>query len=181
MARLGPSTWGYPTAFTGNLVPKFPGVQDIGTLKFPVRNVYVSGQIFSGGNETVTGTLTVTGATLLQSTLGVTGNTLLGGTLGITGITTTSEDIKINVAGKGLAVKSGANAKAGTVVANGATGVPVSTTAITANSAIMFGLKTVGGTPAPIYMDTVTPGVGFSVTSTAGNTSTYNWVIVDLI
>lgn len=102
-------------------------------------------------------------------------------TLPTNNLVLTAGDVLINGIGKGLQVKSGSNAKAGTVTANGATGVSVATTAITANSAVIFGLKTVGGTTAPVYMDTVTPGTGFNIKSTAGNTSVYNWVIVDLI
>lgn len=101
--------------------------------------------------------------------------------LGNDKVATHTGDVKITTAGKGYFVQSGANAKAGTLVANGSTGVTVSTTALTANSTVTFGLKTVGGTTAPVYMDTVNPGTGFTIKSTAGNTSTYNWVIVDLI
>lgn len=159
---------------------------------------HITGNLTVDGTSTLTGHVTagaglgVTGAVTVSTTLGVTGLSTLaslavtgaatvGTTLGVTGVTTTSESININVAGKGLAVKTGANAKSGTVTANGTTGVAVATTALTANSAVMFGLKTVGGTTAPVYMDTVTPATGFTIKSSVGNTSVYNWVIVDLI
>jgi hypothetical protein len=67
----------------------------------------------------------------------------------------------------------------GTVVLNGATPVTVAAPSLTADSVIVFGLKTVGGTvgatPAP---KTVTPGTGFTVAGTAGDTSTYNWMVI---
>lgn len=70
-------------------------------------------------------------------------------------------------------------ATGGTFVATGATSVTVANTTVTANSVIVFGLKTVGGTPAGSpYMFTVTPGTGFTVRAVAGDTSTYNYWIL---
>lgn len=67
----------------------------------------------------------------------------------------------------------------GTFVANGATPVVVANTAITANSAVIFGLKTIGGTPAGApFMTAVTAATGFSVAAVAGDTSTYNYKII---
>lgn len=70
-------------------------------------------------------------------------------------------------------------ATSGTFVLNGATPVAVAQTALTANSQILITLKTVGGTvgaiPAP---QTVTPGTGFTVAGTAGDTSTYLYTIL---
>ena len=88
-----------------------------------------------------------------------------------------------NLAGKTFKVKSGTNAKAGTVTANGTTAVTVSTTAITANSVVVFGLKTQAGTAATSgpFMSAVTAGTSFQIKSTAGDTSVYNWVILNLI
>jgi len=94
---------------------------------------------------------------------------------------TSSVDVVLAL-GKSLQVTSGANAKSGTVTANGATAVVVSTTAVTANSVICYGLKTVGGTPAAKpFESAVVPGTSFSVKAAAGDTSVYNWVILDLI
>lgn len=95
-------------------------------------------------------------------------------------ITVSRGSLTIATAGKSLVVQSGSNAKSGTVIANGASNVTVSTTAITTNSAVVFGLKTVGGTPAPVFQSTITAGTSFTIQSTAGNTSTYNWIIFDL-
>lgn len=65
----------------------------------------------------------------------------------------------------------------GTVVANGATPVPVSNTAVTANSIITLTLKTVGGTAHGAFVSSATAGSGFSINSLASDTSTYNYEI----
>jgi hypothetical protein len=68
----------------------------------------------------------------------------------------------------------------GTFVCNGATPVTVTDSAVTANSAIVITLKTVGGTVSPSapYIATITAGTGFTVTGTATDTSTYNYCII---
>ena len=68
----------------------------------------------------------------------------------------------------------------GTVTLNGATNVLVSNTAVTANSIIVFTLKTVGGTVSPNApnVKTITPGTGFNVAGTASDTSVYNYRII---
>jgi hypothetical protein len=65
-------------------------------------------------------------------------------------------------------------------VATGATAVVVLDANITANSVVIFTLKTVGGTPAGApYLSAVTAGTGFSFKAVAGDTSTYNYVILN--
>jgi hypothetical protein len=67
--------------------------------------------------------------------------------------------------------------KAQTVVLNGTTPVTVADTGVTNGSIVMFTLKTVGGTVGAIpVVETITPGTGFTVAGTAGDTSTYNVV-----
>lgn len=67
----------------------------------------------------------------------------------------------------------------GTFVANGATPVTVSAPALTETSLILISLKTVGGTVgATPAVKTVTPGTGFTVAATAGDTSTYGYLII---
>lgn len=74
------------------------------------------------------------------------------------------------------ATNAGAN---GTFTANGATAVVVANTNITANSVVVYGLKTVGGTPAGApFMSAVTAGTGFSVKAAAGDTSVYSYSII---
>lgn len=68
----------------------------------------------------------------------------------------------------------------GTFTANGVSSVTVTNSNITANSVVAFGLKTVGGTPAGApFMATVTPGTGFTVKAVAGDTSVYNYLIIN--
>lgn len=86
---------------------------------------------------------------------------------------------KLHVEGP-LIVNAGSRDAAGTVTVNGATPVTVSAPALSANSIVSFGLKTVGGTVGAIpRLGTVTPGTGFTVVATAGDTSVYNWIITD--
>lgn len=68
----------------------------------------------------------------------------------------------------------------GTVTLNGATNVTVAAPAVTANSIIVFTLKTVGGTVSPSApnVKTITPGTGFAVAGTASDTSVYNYRII---
>lgn len=66
----------------------------------------------------------------------------------------------------------------GTVTLNGASSVTVAAPNVTANSDINFTLKTpvsVGAAPA---IQTITPGVGFTVAGTAGDLSVYNYSII---
>jgi hypothetical protein len=69
-------------------------------------------------------------------------------------------------------------ASGGTFIANEATAVTVANTNVTANSVILFGLKTLGGTAAAPFLVTVTPGTGFTVASGASDTSTYNYIVL---
>ena len=73
---------------------------------------------------------------------------------------------------------SGVQANGGTFTANGNTSVTVTNANITANSVVLFGLKTVGGTPGAPFLVTVTPGTGFTVNSVSPDTSTYNYIIL---
>lgn len=88
-------------------------------------------------------------------------------------------DVSVSTAGKTLKIKTGSNAKAGTLTANGTTAVTVSTTAVTANSLIFIGCNTPAGTPGAAYVSAVTPGTSFQVKSVASDTSTLAWFIVE--
>lgn len=67
-----------------------------------------------------------------------------------------------------------------TVTLDGATPVTVSATQVTANSTILFTLKTVGGTVGAVpAVQTITPGTGFTVAGTALDTSVYNITIIN--
>ena len=72
-----------------------------------------------------------------------------------------------------------AKGSSGTFVANGVTPVTVANSMVTANSAIIITLKTVGGTVGAVpAIQTITAGTGFTVAGTASDTSTYNYLII---
>ncbi len=149
-------------------------------------------------NGTATGGITLGRAVTLSSTLtggstsdiaintnkftvaASSGNTVVAGTLGVTGVTTNADNVVFSAAAKTIVLKQGANGKTGTFIANGATPVSVATTAVTANSGIIFTLKTVGGTVGAYpAIQTITASTGFTVACTASDTSTYNFHIIE--
>lgn len=84
-------------------------------------------------------------------------------------------------AGKTLHLEAGADGKAGTVTLNGVTPVAVGNTSITANSIVIFTLKTVGGTVGAYpAIQTITPTTGFTVAGTALDTSVYNYAVLEI-
>ena len=67
----------------------------------------------------------------------------------------------------------------GDFTANGATGVDVVDTNVTATSMILIALKTPGGTVGAIpAVQTKTAGVGFNVAGTASDTSQYYYILI---
>jgi hypothetical protein len=67
----------------------------------------------------------------------------------------------------------------GTFIANGATPVSVADVNVTAGSAIVITLKTVGGTVgATMTIQTITVSTGFTVKGLASDSSTYNYLII---
>lgn len=97
------------------------------------------------------------------------------GIIGAGGITVTNSATDVTLTGGGAPPA----AQVGTFTANGGTQVVVSNTSITTNSVVNIGLKTLGGTPAPVYFSAANVvGASFSINSTAGNTSVYSYQIV---
>lgn len=121
----------------------------------------------SGGSLVASGTFAVTST-----------STFTGKTTHTAGIDS-ADNITTTVAGKTLFVKSGTNAKAGTftLIAGVAT---VTNTSITANSVIAVTLKTLGGTRTgnPDIVPTAT--TGFVATGGVADTSTYNFIIMEV-
>lgn len=75
--------------------------------------------------------------------------------------------------------QTAAQGSSGTFTANGATPVTVTDSRVTANSAIVVTLKTVGGTVGAIpAIKTITAGTGFTIAGTASDTSVYNYLII---
>jgi hypothetical protein len=70
-------------------------------------------------------------------------------------------------------------ANGGTFTANGTTAVTITNTNITANSVVIFGLKTASSvsTSGP-FMFAVTPGVSFQIKSFGSDASVYNYWIL---
>ena len=66
----------------------------------------------------------------------------------------------------------------GTVTLNGATPVSVVNALVTANSIIIFTLKTAAGTQGAYPVATPSAGVGFNVKGTALDTGVYNWTVI---
>ena len=64
----------------------------------------------------------------------------------------------------------------GTFTANSGSAVTVADAGVTAQSIIVFTLKTVGGTVAAPFVATITPGTGFAANSGGSDTSVYNWL-----
>lgn len=83
------------------------------------------------------------------------------------------------VAGGGLLIKEGTNARMGTAVLVAGTKV-VSTTAVTANSRIFLMCNTPGGTPGWLQVSARVAGTSFTIlSSSATDTSTVAWVILE--
>lgn len=78
-----------------------------------------------------------------------------------------------------VSVGSGYFPHSGTVTLNGVTPVTVTDANVTASSAIIVTLKTVGGTVGVYpHIATITPGTGFTILGTASDTSVYNYTIL---
>jgi hypothetical protein len=116
----------------------------------------------------------------------LTGLAASGANSDITSLTGLTTPLSIAQGGTGAATAVAALAALGVVltltsaVANGVTPVSVAETSVTADSAIIFTLKTVGGTVGAYpAIQTITPSTGFTFKATAADTSTYNILIVN--
>ncbi len=90
-----------------------------------------------------------------------------------------NSDFAITLAGKGLKIKEGSNAKMGTSTLVAGT-VTVATTAVTANSRVFLTVQTAGGTQGHLRVSARTAGTSFTITSTsASETSTVAWLLVE--
>jgi hypothetical protein len=94
-------------------------------------------------------------------------------------VVATDDDLAINVAGKGLKIKEGSNAKMGTLTLVAGTAT-VNTSAVTANSRIILTVQTAGGTQGFLRISARSAGTSFAVTSTsATETSVVAWLLVE--
>jgi len=201
MARLGPDRFQDPDFVLGNLIPRYPSF-DVGTTNHPWRNGTFSGTLtvagavtFSGGiavtgNLSVSGTSTLTGLVTasaglnLTGTLAVTGAATVSTTLGVTGLSTLTgganlaAGLTFTVATAGITLKTGANGRFGTFTINGNTPVVVSNTSIAAGDIILLARHTPAGTPGAFNVTARTNGTSFTVTGTAADTSTVDYMLV---
>lgn len=95
-------------------------------------------------------------------------------------ITATNGNLSLATAGNKIIIATGANASVGTSAAMSGTpgAVTVTTTASSATAKIFFSRATTGGTPGNVSI-TAQDGTGFTLTSTANETSTFNWWIIN--
>lgn len=92
----------------------------------------------------------------------------------------TDDSISINTAGKGLLIKEGANARMGTAVLAGNTGVDVLTTAVTANSRIFMSVQDEPGVASgDVWVMARVPGTSFTIRAQPLINSTVAWMIVN--
>lgn len=138
----------------------------------------------SSGNLSASGT--VTGGTGVTATTGnvsatagaVNAGTSMTATLG--DITATNGNVVLNTIGNKLVIATGVNASVGT--SDAMSGMPgaviVPTTASSATAKIFYSRATVGGTMGNVSI-TAQDGTGFTLTSDANETSTFNWWIIN--
>lgn len=95
------------------------------------------------------------------------------------GIQDSTGNLATSVAGKGLTIKEGSNARSGTAVLVGGT-VVVSNTTVTALTRIQLTSQADGGTPGFLRVSTRSNGVSFTITSSSGtDTSTVAYLLVE--
>lgn len=108
------------------------------------------------------------------------GQTIPGNlTLGNLGSLFASGNVDVTVAGDGLRVAEGANAKQGTAVLVAGT-VTVANSSVTANSRILLTSQADGGTPGFVRVSARVAGTSFTITSSnAADTSTIAYEILE--
>lgn len=90
----------------------------------------------------------------------------------------TEGDLIVDVAGKGLQVKEGSNARMGAAVLVAGTAT-VANTSVTANTRIFLTSQVDGGTPGFVRVSTRSAGVSFTITSSIADTSTIAWLLIE--
>jgi Pectate lyase superfamily protein len=143
-------------------------ITDSGTSSF-IANYSVStavsfagttSSLDTGGNLTAAGTLTVTGTTFGALVKGYGG-------------------LDVPIAGQGVAVAEGSNAKQGTASLTSGSKV-VTNSSVTSSSRIFLTAQSVSGTAGALAVTARTPGTSFTVTSTSGSdASTFAYEIFE--
>lgn len=132
-------------------------------------------QITSAGSGS-TITLSMPSAVLTPGSLTTT--TSLTATLG--NIVATNGSLSLGTAGNKIVIATGSNASVGVSgVMSGTPGtVTVATTACSATTLVFFSRKTAGGSLGDVSIS-AQDGTGFTLTSSANETSTFNWWIIN--
>jgi hypothetical protein len=131
---------------------------------YPFVPVLPSGSAIAGQlvGQTIPGNLTVSPGTITTQAESLT----FGG-------------LDISLAGQGLKVAEGSNAKQGTFTLTGGISQAVPNTSVTANSRIFLGEQVAGGTPGLIGVASRIAGTSFTVSCVATDTSTYAYEIFE--
>jgi hypothetical protein len=95
-------------------------------------------------------------------------------------VVVTSGDLSLLATGKTIEIETGtaASACAGSVTANGATAVTVSTTCATTGSRIFLTRTSAPSGTAQCWWDTISNGVSFNLDCDGAETGTFNWLIL---
>lgn len=148
----------------------------VDAVPIPVTNggtgaATLTGVCIGNGTSAITATNTPSGLTSLSA------NSL---TAAAGNITATNGNLVLSTAGNKLSIATGSNASVGvTASMSGTPGViAVSNTSTTASSIILYSRATTGGTPGEVSI-TAQSTSGFTLTSTANETSTFNYVIIN--
>ncbi len=125
----------------------------------------------------VAGTVTLSTPATFIAPGSIASTTTLTATLG--NITATNGNLVLGTAGNKLQIAVGTNGSVGVTPAMTTGAVTVSSTAVTANSIILYSVVTPGGSLGT-YTLTKSAGVSFTITSSsATETSTFNYLIIN--
>jgi hypothetical protein len=133
---------------------------------------------FNVGGTAVNDNFRLLGDGTAQYGIGSSARDTTWGRQGTAQVGTPDSDIVIGLAGKGLRIKEGTNARMGqSTLASGT--VTVSNTSVTANTRIFLSRKSTSGTPGFLTY-TVSAGTSFTITSSSGtDASTVEWFMVE--
>ena len=135
-------------------------------------SIYTGGTVTAVGNITSSAEVsgaTVSGTTVTGTTVTGTSNVVSAGNLTLTNSVTSTANPVV-----------GGSAVVGTLTLNGTTPIVVNTTAVATTSKIFLSRKTLGGTMGHFSISAQSAG-SFSVTGTALDTSTVNWLVVNTV
>jgi len=167
------ATTGGVTASAGNIVAT------LGNITASAGNIAATlGSVTAGTTMTAGTGITATTGNIVATAGAVNAGTSMTATLG--NITATNGNLVMGTAGNKIIVPTGANASAGTSAAMSGTpgAVTVATKACSGTALIFFSRNVTGGTPGEVSI-TAQDGTGFTLTSTANETSTFNWWIIN--